>query len=207
MTLLKSETHPLQTDETIALHARFLEIATDISSTLFEAIKAAGPITIPNRTDNGLGYFLSRAVVGQQLSTHAARSIWARIEDAVASAGKEIPQFFDTASEEVFRACGVSRNKMKALQSISEAEGEGRLEADILRDMDAVERSQELLSIWGIGQWTCDMASIFYFNSPDVWPVGDVTVQKTFSRLIRRRNPSRAAERFSPYRSYLSLSM
>ena len=79
--------------------------------------------------------------------------------------------------------------------------------AHILRKTDAVERAQQLLGMWGIGQWTCDMASIFYFKSPDIWPDGDVTVRKTFSRLIGRRNPTRAAEQFSPYRSYLALSM
>jgi len=207
MSSLKSEIHLLQTSETITLHAQFLEIANDISSTLSEAIRGVGPITIQSRADKSLGYFLSRAVVGQQLSIHAARSIWSRIEHAAAGTGLEMPRFFNTAPEEVLRMCGVSRNKIKALKSISEEEGQARLEADVLGKMETVERSRVLLSVWGIGQWTCDMASIFYFNSPDVWPVGDVTVQKTFSRLIGRRNPSRAAERFSPHRSYLALLM
>ena len=191
----------------IAIHTRCLDIAAGISSPLYDALKAVGPITIPNRAQHGLGYFLSRVVVGQQLSIHAARSIWTRIEDAATRAGNTIPHFFDLDCVDVLRTCGVSRNKIKALQCIRAADGEGRLDVDMLRDQDAVDRTEQLLGIWGVGPWTCDMASMFYFKSPDIWPVGDVTVQKTFARLIGRRNLTRAAEKFSPYRSYLALAM
>ena len=51
------------------------------------------------------------------------------------------------------------------------------------------------------------MALIFYFHLPDVWPEGDVAVQRTFKRLIGRRKPKKAVARFAPYRSYLALSM
>ena len=61
--------------------------------------------------------------------------------------------------------------------------------------------------LWGIGQWTCDIASLFYCREPDMWPEGDVAVQRMFRALIGRRKPDRAAARFAPYRSYLALAM
>ena len=50
------------------------------SPELADAIRATGPVKAKTRTHQSLGYFLSRSVIGQQLSTHAAQRIWARIE-------------------------------------------------------------------------------------------------------------------------------
>jgi DNA-3-methyladenine glycosylase II len=197
----------LSSDDPIAIHSRFLDIAEGISRPLVEALNVAGPISIPEREDNGLGYFLSRAVIGQQLSAKAARSIWAKVASAALSAGVGLPQYFDDNSVEALRACGVSRNKVKALRSLYDADCEGFLCGKTLCRLGHDARSQQLLIIWGIGQWTCDMASIFYCRCPDIWPEGDVAVQKTFGRLIGRRNPTKSALLFAPFRSYLALSM
>jgi hypothetical protein len=61
---------------------------------------------------------------------------------------------------------------------------------------------------WGIGQWTADMTSIFYFGEPDVWPEGDMAVYRALCRLTGNRSKaSRAtvASAFAPYRSFLAL--
>jgi DNA-3-methyladenine glycosylase II len=197
----------LREDHFENIHAQLLDIAGHIAVPLETAIRAIGPSRIPDRQDKGLGYFLSRAVIGQQLSTKSAGNIWGRIEDAAIDAEKDIPELFDGTCIEVLQNCGVSRNKIKALGSICQAHKEGLLCANSLRQLDHDQRSEQLLSIWGIGQWTCDMASIFYCRCPDIWPEGDVTVQKTFRRLIGRRNPDRASAKFAPYRSYLALAM
>lgn len=189
------------------VHSRILDIASRISSPLFDAIKAIGPVSFPERENTAFSHFLSRAIVGQQLSTKVARSIWAKVEAAASSAESGIPTFFDDDCQDALRACGVSRNKIKALRSLCAAEREGLFCSQDLRNLTHETRSQRLLSIWGIGQWTCDMASIFYFRCPDIWPQGDVTVQRVFTRLIGRRKPVRAASYFAPYRSYLALAM
>jgi 3-methyladenine DNA glycosylase/8-oxoguanine DNA glycosylase len=51
------------------------------------------------------------------------------------------------------------------------------------------------------------MISIFYCRDPDVWPLGDASVQRMFARLIGERPVAEAAERFTPYRSILALHM
>ena len=174
---------------------------------LADALRTVGPVSFPDREDKGLAHFLCRAVVGQQLSTKAASSIWARVESAASLAGHDIPQFFHDDCVDALRACGVSGNKIKALRCLRDAERDGLLHGQTLRRLDHDGRSQRLLAIWGVGQWTCDMASIFYCRAADVWPEGDLAVQKTFGRLIGRRKPAKAALRFAPFRSYLALSM
>ena len=194
-------------DQPDAIHSSFIEIATCISVPLTVALHAVGPVTFPEREDRGIGHHLARSVIGQQLSTKAARAIWARVEAAALRARVPIPEFFDLKCEERLRECGVSRNKIKALRSLHDAHREGLLSSDTLRRLDHATRSQKLVSIWGIGQWTCDMASIFYCRCPDVWPESDVAVQKTFAGLIGLRNPKKTASHFTPYRSYLALTM
>jgi DNA-3-methyladenine glycosylase II len=64
-----------------------------------------------------------------------------------------------------------------------------------------------LREIRGVGQWTCDMASIFYFGDADVWPSGDLSVTQELGRFVGKRRMNSAPERFRPYRSYLAVSM
>jgi len=190
------------------LHARFLESAADLSTPLHEALERAGPAHMPERRKVPLAHFLARAVVGQQLSTQAARSIWGRVEAAAAASDARIPSFFEDSRADTLRACGISRNKIRTLANLREAEQEGRLDGAVLGALTHEERSAELCRIWGVGQWTVDMASIFWCRSPDVWPETDLAVRNTFIGLIgRRRKPSKAAARFAPYRSYLALYM
>ncbi len=190
------------------IHRRFVGIATDVSAPLAEALETVGPRRFPDRGDQPLASFLARIIVGQQLSTKAARSIWSRVEQAAVDGGIPIPEFFTGERHELLRSCGVSRNKIRALGEIRAAHADGRLGGERLRGLDHAAITQELSSIWGVGQWTCDMAALSYCRCPDVWPRQDVTVQKTFSRLIGpRRKPEKWAARFAPHRSWLALYM
>ena len=163
-------------------------------------------MTFRRRESKGLAHFLSRAIVGQQLSAGAARSIWDRITVTAKGHGLSIPQCAEEFGG-TLRSCGLSASKLKSLKNISRAEKEGRLSDDVLLSVVPEERLRRLMAIWGIGPWTCDMVLIFYYQLPDVWPEGDVAAQRTFSGLIGRRAPTRTALRFSPYRSYLALTM
>lgn len=87
---------------------------------------------------------------------------------------------------------------------------EGLLALQTLDEMDAQTKSTHLQQIWGVGQWTADMALIFFFQEPDVWPKGDISVQKIFRQYVdggKTAPDSNTAELFAPYRSYLALYM
>lgn len=188
------------------VHSHLLNVGGKVSPELYTSIRGVGPISIPSCRDQNLCYFLGRSIIGQQLSTKAARSIWNKLEQA-AEQRVGIPGYFGTASQREFRKCGVSANKMKALRSLYTANKKGILDSEHLGELDHNTRSSQLKSIWGIGQWTCDMASIFYFLCPDIWPETDASVQRTFHHLAGRGAHDSTLNRFSPYRSYLALSM
>ncbi|PWE17502.1 DNA-3-methyladenine glycosylase 2 family protein [Marinicauda salina] len=188
------------------IHARFIDTAAGVSPALAEAIETLGPVTLPDRTGAPFPVYLCRAVAGQQLSVKAARTIWGRVE---ASAGaRPLLEHFHEQNEDALRACGLSGAKTRTICAIAEAARDGRLEADELAALDSAERARRLTALWGVGQWTADMAAMFYFRDPDIWPDGDVAARKTLEKLTsKRRKTARTAARFAPHRSYLALYM
>lgn len=191
-------------------YRRFLAIAREVSPPLHAAIREIGRLEMPERRGRGLPWFLARAVAGQQLSTLAARSIWQRVEIAVRANDSTVPAFFCARNAAVLRQCGMSNAKIKALIAIREAHESGLLSVRRLGRLTHAERSDHLTQIWGIGQWTADMTSIFYFQDPDVWPEGDAGVYRGIERITGRRSKKTVlalANRFVPHRSFLALYM
>ncbi|MGR2739779.1 DNA-3-methyladenine glycosylase family protein [Billgrantia sp. Q4P2] len=186
------------------IHRRCVEVAYELSPLLAEAIEHGGPVALSADDGQPLAERLCRSIAGQQLSVKAVRSIWARVVEAAGDA--PLMEFFNEPNQDALRGCGLSRAKARALCLIAAEARAGRLEADELRMLDHAERSRHLTALWGVGQWTADMISIFYFGEPDVWPEGDVAARKTLERLTSpRRKTQRTATRFAPYRSYLAL--
>ena len=165
------------------LHRQFLKTAGEFAPELRTHMQRLGPVQIPNRKPLGLPKFLARVIIGQQLSTKAARTIWSRIQTAARDADQRIPHFFCEANVDAIRACGASGNKAKALLAINEAYADGRISAARLRKMDFDTRSATLRDLHGVGQWTVDMASMFYFGDTDIWPDGDLAVRAHIPQL------------------------
>lgn len=188
------------------IHKRFIETARELSPALTAALERAGPQQMRNRADMPFAEYLCRAIVGQQLSTAAARTIWDRV---VASAnGAQVLDHFREENARLLRDCGMSGAKVKAVTAIAETHRTIGLDTKRLRAMDYATRTETLTAIWGVGQWTADMMSMFYFGEEDVWPDGDVAARKTLERLTsRRRKTVKTAERFAPHRSYLAIYM
>ena len=189
------------------LHRHFVATARGVSLPLCDALAGLGPITLPRHDRRDFGAYIGRVIIGQQLSPAAASTIWGRIETRAADVGETLPGFFRAEQAENIRACGVSRAKVNALLGIGGAAAAGEFDRRALRGLSEEERRRRLLALPGVGPWTCDMISLFYFGSPDIWPAGDLAVQRTFRELIGRRSPDRAAARFSPHRSYLAVAM
>ncbi len=191
-------------------HRWFVRRAAEFSPSLRREIAEIGPLTLPERRRRGLSHFLARAVIGQQLSTAVAKSIWRRIEGAAQDGAQSIPGFFRDDNAPALRQCGVSGNKVRALCAIREARELGLLSARRLQRLEVEERSRRLQEIRGVGPWTADMVNIFYFRDPDIWPQGDLAVRKTFMHFVEEANglnSAQAAALFVPHRSFLALYM
>ncbi|MEL6384710.1 MAG: DNA-3-methyladenine glycosylase 2 family protein [Cyanobacteria bacterium J06626_18] len=189
-----------------AIHTQFVKIAQELSPPMADAIAHTAPIDLSPDQDSPFAERLCRAVAGQQLSIKAAAAIWGRVVEQAGQ--RSLTKHFAIANPDDLRTCGLSAAKAKAMRAIAIAEQAGHLDTDILGAINHEARSKQLIEIWGVGQWTADMMSIFYFGDADVWPDGDTTARKMLERLTSpRRKTIRTAARFAPYRSYLALYM
>lgn len=183
-------------------HEWFLEVASKESKRLEKAISLVGPIKRRPREKLLPSVHLCRSVVGQQLSGKAAESIWDKFLSL--ANGRDVLKFIQSTEIALLRECGLSAAKAKALKEISDAFLSGRIIENSLFDLDHIERSRQITSIWGIGQWTADMLNIFYFGEQDIWPEGDLAAVKTLEEFTTRKS---IPAKFRPYRSILAMYM
>jgi DNA-3-methyladenine glycosylase II len=124
---------------------------------------------------------LLRAIVGQQLSTNAARSIYGRLLDMFGG-GTPSPAELLAIDPELVRSAGLSGPKVAYLRDLAARVETGALAVDRLFELDDPEVTAELTAVKGLGRWTADMFLIFHLGRPDVLPVGDLGVRRAVER-------------------------
>ena len=119
---------------------------------------------------------LARAVVGQQLSTKAARSIWERLIAPFDGTFPRPSQLLATDPASL-RGAGLSRAKVGFLRDLAERIEEGELDLVRIAELSDEDVIAELIAIKGIGRWTAEMFLIFHLGRPDVVSTGDVDLR------------------------------
>ena len=153
---------------------------------------------------------LVRSIVGQQLSTKAARSIYGRLTELFGGR-TPTPAELLAADPEAVRSVGLSRPKVAYLRSLAEHIESGELELARLPELSDDEVSAQLTAVKGLGQWTADMFLIFHLGRPDVLPVGDLGIRRAVERayglpeLPDAARLTAIAEPWRPNRSLASL--
>jgi DNA-3-methyladenine glycosylase II len=151
---------------------------------------------------------LVHAVIHQQLSGQAAGTILGRFLALFGDDGFPTPEAVLKASPERLRSAGLSRPKTSYILGIAQKAVEGHIpmldECDRMTDAELIEL---LISIKGIGRWTAEMLLIFNLGRPDVLPVDDLGVRKSFQFAYGKRKlpePEQLARyglRWSPHRT------
>ena len=151
---------------------------------------------------------LVRSIVGQQLSTKAARTIYERLI-ALFDGRTPSPAELLAADPEEVRSAGLSRPKVSYLRSLAEHVQSGELELAKLSELSDDEVSAQLTAVKGLGQWTADMFLIFHLRRPDVLPVGDLGIRRAVERaydLPEMPDPAQLIEIGEPWRPHRSLA-
>jgi DNA-3-methyladenine glycosylase II len=153
---------------------------------------------------------LLRGIVGQQLSTNAARAIYLRVLELFDGVTPSPQQLLD-ASEEDLRAAGLSGRKVEYVRDLAAHVLSGELELDRLDDLGDEEAIEEIVAVRGLGRWTAEMFLLFHLERPDVLSGGDLGIRKAIQieyRLEQMPTPTEVMEmsrRWSPHRSLASL--
>jgi DNA-3-methyladenine glycosylase II len=170
-------------------------------------INRVGPCLLAPRPDR-FGA-LVRSIIGQQISSKAARSI----NDRLIAIGGEPhrPRRLIELGEASLRSCGLSGAKARYVLNLAEAVASGHVPLDdIDNSWDEPRIVETLTSVKGIGVWTAEMFLIFVLNRPDVLPASDLGVRAGLkdrhglAALPRPKECFALAELWRPYRSIAS---
>ena len=151
---------------------------------------------------------LLRAIVGQQLSTKAARTIYLRVVDLFGGTTPTPEQLLE-ASEQDLRGCGLSGRKTEYIRDLAAHVISGELELERLEELGDEEVIEEIVAVRGLGQWTAEMFLLFHLQRPDVLSGGDLGIRKAIQieyGLEQMPTPTRVIEIGEPWRPHRSLA-
>ncbi len=137
---------------------------------LKDIIDRVGPCRLSPHPDRFSA--LVRSIIGQQISTKAARSI--NLKLTVLGGDPPRPERLIELGETELRTAGLSGAKARYILNLAEAVVSGELPLDEFDDTwDDQTITGALTAVKGIGVWTAEMFLIFVMNRPDVFPASD----------------------------------
>jgi DNA-3-methyladenine glycosylase II len=148
---------------------------------------------------------LLHVIVAQQVSTHAAKAISARLDAALEA---QTAEAFLKLTDADLRAVGFSRQKVIYGRDLAAAFTDGRISIPKLRRRSDEDVITAITSVKGLGTWSAEVFLLFNFRRPDVMPAQDLALlvaAQRLKRLKQRPTPKELrviAEPWSPYRSY-----
>ena len=149
-----------------------------------DIVRQIGPLGFEQRRrgrpDDAYGA-LVRTIVGQQISTKAARSIYGRLT-ALFDDRPPTPVELAAADDEALRACGLSRPKIRYLRDLAERVISGELDLAALHGLPNEEAARRIVAVKGLGRWSADMFLMFHLGREDVLPVGDLGIRRAVER-------------------------
>jgi DNA-3-methyladenine glycosylase II len=192
-----------------AHHQEFIAHLKRHDEILYDRVRSHGPITFPSVKPTPKSSFIAlcRAIVGQQLSTKAAATIFLRLSEWAEANGGLTPSFILKHNAQEMRNVGLSPQKASYLLALSNAWNDNEDRFESLHTLSNEQVIASLTEIKGIGIWTAQMFLIFTLLRPDVFAPGDLGLKKAMERLYGISMASsesifRAhAERWAPYRS------
>ena len=122
---------------------------------------------------------LASTIVGQQVSSAAARSVWNKF----VAAGYTQTAKLAKATDEELREQGVSRQKAGYLRSLAEHVESGELCFSEFPNMEYADVKARLVAVKGIGEWTADCFCLFGLAELDAWPHDDLALQEGYRLL------------------------
>jgi DNA-3-methyladenine glycosylase II len=143
-------------------------------------IKTSGPCRLKPHKDH-YGELVG-SIVGQQLSSTAAGTIWRRVLDLFA--GKmPTPEQLIKIDDQKLRDVGLSWSKVGYVKDLAQHILDGRLDLDHVSTMPNEQLIEQLTAVKGLGEWSAHMFMMFGLGRLDILPTGDLGVRKAMMNL------------------------
>jgi DNA-3-methyladenine glycosylase II len=182
-----------------------LKLLSDMDNDIKTAIENWG--YPPDRSRPADFGTLAHIIVGQQISTSAATSIWNRLVDVDIKDSKVVSEL----QPEDLMLAGLSRRKAEYIIGIANEIVSGSLDLKSLNNLQGEQVKERLISIRGVGAWTADNYRLFALGDMDAWPANDVALQggmkiiKSLDDRPNRDEMESIGEYWRPYRGAAAL--
>ncbi len=184
-----------------------------INAVLLPDFAGAEGLRVPGTMD---GFELAvRAILGQQITVAAARTLGARLVERCGEPLAANPEawglnrLFPSAaalaavSPDALGQLGIVKQRQKAIQAIAQAVVQGQL--SLHPGADVPSTLETLQALPGIGPWTAQYIALRALRWPDAFPAGDVALHKALGvqgTAQAQRSAEAASQRWRPWRSY-----
>ena len=147
-------------------------------------IRLIGPLDFRPRP--GRFHSLCRAIISQQLSAAAARSIHGRFIRLFAPTRRPTPRKLLDIRSRRLKRCGLSEKKVLYLRELARAFESGLLRRRRFANMENEKVIELLIPLPGIGRWTAEMFLMFCLGRPDIFSMGDLALRAGIQRVAGR---------------------
>ncbi len=204
------------------LNSNHLAIASHLQQEphLQPLIHTQGPVALPGAWDPF--EYLVRAIIGQQVSVKAAKTLTQRLLTRLGSpaptlsvtpSGSEPLMLFPSAATIAganLDGLGMPRSRIATLQAVARAQAESELITAAQAQPCLSTLQQRLLAIKGIGPWTVNYLMMRGFYQPDIWLETDLGVINALQQLdpsLSRAAVRELSQQWAPWRSYAVMAL
>ncbi len=156
-------------------------------------------------------YSLCRTIVGQQISTKAADSIWLKFEKKCKN--KIVPLTVLKLRTGSLKSAGLSRQKISYLKNIAKSFKNKSFNIKNLKSMEDDLAINYITKLKGLGIWSAQMFLMFNLNRPDIFPTKDIGLIRAISKNYNKSYPpsknflNKISKMHSGYRSVFTWYM
>ena len=144
-----------------------------------------------------------RAIVGQQVSVAAARTLLGRLIELTTNGSEPaggFPSAEQVASTSLERL-GMPSRRRDTIQRVARAMADGQV--DLGPHVEPGQARQQLEALSGIGPWTAGYITMRALSDPDGWPQGDLALRRSLD--CSAPELERRASNWKPWRAYAAL--
>ena len=160
-----------------------------------------------NRTMKQGFQSLAKIIIGQQISTNVANTIYNKlIIDDILNENK-----ITSLSIDKLKQYGLSSQKSYYLKNLAELIQKNELNLRTLNRLSSEEISNSLIRIKGVGKWTINNYKIFALQHIDAWPSADLALQEAIKIINKtklrptEKEMEELGNKWLPYRTAAAL--
>ena len=132
-------------------------------------------------------FSICRTIVGQQISTKAADSIWRKFE--IKCRKKISPEVILKLTARSLKSAGLSRQKITYLKNIAKSFKNKSFNIRDLKKMDDDLAINYITQLKGLGVWSAQMFLMFNLNRSDMFPTKDIGLLRAISKNYKVSYP------------------